>query len=151
MYFISVGIIQGSLWYTILFAIAGDACGAHIGHDGGHFALSSKYPWMNDIGLWGICLITNPITWQHEHTYGHHSFTTDEHKDPDMQPFKGAFKLRPNEILGPHFMSSIENLKKLDKDKKYFFWFVIMLFCQSSLGLCYLGPFLFVFHRSSFS
>lgn len=68
-----------------MFAVAGWLIGA-LGHDAGHFA-ASRYAWLNDMGVWGMSLLCNPIMWQHQHTYAHHSFTNEFDKDPDLHHF----------------------------------------------------------------
>lgn len=57
-----------------------------LGHDAGHFA-ASRSPLMNDIGVWGMSLLCNPIMWQHQHTYAHHSHTNEFEHDPDLHHF----------------------------------------------------------------
>ena len=57
-----------------------------LGHDAGHFA-ASRIAWVNEWGVWAMALICNPILWQHQHTYGHHSFTNEFDKDPDLHHF----------------------------------------------------------------
>jgi fatty acid desaturase len=68
-----------------LFAVAGWLVGA-LGHDSGHFA-ASRHAWCNSLGKWGMSLLCNPIMWQHQHTYAHHSFTNDFDSDPDLHHF----------------------------------------------------------------
>jgi fatty acid desaturase len=58
-----------------------------LGHDAGHFAASHRYPQFNEWGVWAMCLICNPIMWQQQHTYGHHSFTNEVSHDPDIHHF----------------------------------------------------------------
>lgn len=57
-----------------------------LGHDAGHFA-ASRLAWVNEWGVWAMSLICNPILWQHQHTYGHHSFTNEFDSDPDLHHF----------------------------------------------------------------
>lgn len=57
-----------------------------LGHDAGHFA-ASRTPWINEWGVWAMSFICNPILWQHQHTYGHHSFTNEFGHDPDLHHF----------------------------------------------------------------
>jgi len=77
--------IQASLWGSFFFAICGWLIGA-LGHDAGHFA-ASRNPMINDVAVWGMSLLCNPIMWQHQHTYAHHSHTNDSHHDPDLHHF----------------------------------------------------------------
>ena len=57
-----------------------------VGHDAGHFA-TSRQSWINDLGVWGMSLLCNPMLWQHQHTYAHHSFTNEFDHDPDLHHF----------------------------------------------------------------
>lgn len=77
--------LQGSLLGSFLLAICGWLMGA-LGHDAGHFA-ASRTAWVNDVGVWAMSLICNPIVWQHQHTYAHHSYTNEFDKDPDLHHF----------------------------------------------------------------
>ena len=63
-----------------------------LGHDAGHFAASRK-AWINDWGVWAMSLICNPVMWQHQHTYSHHSFTNEVYHDPDMHHFKWIIRV----------------------------------------------------------
>jgi fatty acid desaturase len=114
--------------------------GAHVGHDGGHFAVS-RIPWINDIAVWGMSGLANPIYWQHQHTYGHHSFTNDEHNDPDLHHFKGLFKVYKNEV---------DPTKQVFDDPKLrtSTWFVLGVYSQVSLALGIWFPSRFVIDRS---
>jgi fatty acid desaturase len=76
---------QGSTVGSFLFAVFGWLIGA-LGHDAGHFAASRSAP-LNDWGVWGMSLLCNPILWQHQHTYGHHSYTNEFDHDPDLHHF----------------------------------------------------------------
>ena len=66
---------------------------ANLGHDGGHFAVC-RNAFINDLAVWGMGIISNPIIWQHQHTYAHHSHTNDEAHDPDLHHFRGLIQLR---------------------------------------------------------
>lgn len=57
-----------------------------LGHDAGHFA-ASRLAWVNECGVWAMSFICNPVLWQHQHTYGHHSFTNEFDHDPDLHHF----------------------------------------------------------------
>ena len=70
---------------SFCFAVFGWFMGA-IGHDAGHFAVS-RIPWINEWCVWAMSLISNPIMWQHQHTYSHHSFTNEFDQDPDLHHF----------------------------------------------------------------
>ena len=77
--------IKGSVLGSFGFAVFGWLMGS-IGHDAGHFAASRK-PIVNEYGVWAMSLICNPILWQHQHTYAHHSYTNEFEKDPDVHHF----------------------------------------------------------------
>lgn len=76
---------QGSILGSFLFALSGWLMGA-LGHDAGHFAVS-RIPWINEWCVWAMSFISNPIVWQHQHTYAHHSFTNEFESDPDLHHF----------------------------------------------------------------
>ena len=76
---------QANIFGSIVFAVTGWLIGA-LGHDAGHFA-ASRYAWCNELGVWGMSLLCNPVLWQHQHTYAHHSFTNEFDADPDLHHF----------------------------------------------------------------
>ena len=57
-----------------------------LGHDAGHFA-ASRWAAVNEYGVWAMSFICNPVMWQQQHTYGHHSFTNEFDRDPDLHHF----------------------------------------------------------------
>lgn len=76
--------------------------GFNVMHDGLHFALfcNTNLNWVfgsivNDWLLW------NPTIWFYHHTYAHHSYTGDEHKDPDMRHLRPVARkyFNDNKIL----------------------------------------------------
>ena len=77
---------QGSILGSFAFAVFGWLMGS-LGHDAGHFAASHAYPRLNEWGVWAMSLICNPVMWQQQHTYGHHSFTNEVSHDPDVHHF----------------------------------------------------------------
>ena len=85
---------QGSVFGSVLFAVFGWLMGA-LGHDAGHFAASRK-AWVNEFGVWAMSLICNPIVWQHQHTYAHHSFTNEFDKAPDLHHFDQLLRVHKN-------------------------------------------------------
>ena len=87
----SFTLIQANIVGSFVFAVTGWFIGA-LGHDAGHFA-ASRYAWMNDVGVWGMSLLCNPIIWQHQHTYAHHSFTNDFDADPDLHHFHNLLRV----------------------------------------------------------
>ena len=80
-----IGFLRGSWLSLIIFAISSWLMGA-MGHDGSHFACSHS-PLINELCGLGISLISSPFLWYHQHTFGHHSFTNDFEKDPDLHHF----------------------------------------------------------------
>jgi fatty acid desaturase len=66
-----------------------------LGHDAGHFAVS-HHAKVNDICVWGMSLLCNPILWQHQHTYAHHSHTNDFDRDPDLHHFTMLLRVHRN-------------------------------------------------------
>ena len=78
-------LLKASLWGSFGFAIMGWLMGA-LGHDAGHFA-ASRLAVVNEFGVWAMSFICNPILWQQQHTYGHHSFTNEFDRDPDLHHF----------------------------------------------------------------
>jgi len=77
--------VKANLLGSFFFAVFGWLIGA-LGHDAGHFAASRK-PFLNDISVWAMSLLCNPIMWQHQHTYAHHSHTNNALHDPDLHHF----------------------------------------------------------------
>ncbi len=77
--------VKGNPMGSFFFAVFGWLIGS-LGHDAGHFA-ASRIPLINDWGVWGMSFLCNPIMWQHQHTYAHHSHTNEFDKDPDLHHF----------------------------------------------------------------
>mmetsp|Transcript_13804 Transcript_13804/g.34678 ORF Transcript_13804/g.34678 Transcript_13804/m.34678 type:complete len:538 (+) Transcript_13804:109-1722(+) len=77
---------SASLWGSFGFAVTGWLMGA-LGHDAGHFA-ASRRAIVNEYGVWAMSFICNPVMWQQQHTYGHHSFTNEFDRDPDLHHFE---------------------------------------------------------------
>ncbi len=76
---------KGNPLGSFFFAVFGWLIGS-LGHDSGHFA-ASRIPFFNDVGVWGMSLLCNPMMWQHQHTFAHHSHTNEFDKDPDLHHF----------------------------------------------------------------
>lgn len=76
---------RGSIIGSFLLAVFGWHIGA-LGHDAGHFA-ASRSARINDAGVWAMSLLCNPVMWQHQHTYAHHSHTNEFELDPDLHHF----------------------------------------------------------------
>jgi fatty acid desaturase len=118
-----------------LFGFFGTYLGGNIGHDGGHFAVS-RIPFINDLAVWGISLISNPIIWQHQHSFAHHSYTNDHDHDPDLHHFHA--------------------LMRYTKVQKYFPWhknqlnplYIFLSFAFTCYGTCHWNVLRFIFERS---
>lgn len=78
--------VKRSLLGSFLFALFGWLLGA-LGHDGGHYTVS-RNPRINDLAVWGMSFLCNPIMWQVQHTYAHHTHTNDFDHDPDLHHFQ---------------------------------------------------------------
>jgi fatty acid desaturase len=118
------GSIAGSFW----FAIFGWLLGA-LGHDAGHFA-ASRTAWVNEWGVWGMSLIGNPVMWQHQHTYAHHSQTNDFDHDPDLHHFTQFF-LRAHK--NAPYVSKYQYQSKS--------WYIVIAYLFAAYGLCINLPF----------
>lgn len=73
-----------------------------LGHDAGHFA-ASRTAWINEWGVWAMFFICNPILWQHQHTYGHHSYTNEYGRDPDLHHFDMLLRVHKKISYEAHF------------------------------------------------
>jgi fatty acid desaturase len=91
------------------FAVFGWLMGS-LGHDAGHFAASHRYPQVNEWGVWAMCLICNPIMWQQQHTYGHHSFTNEVSHDPDIHHFDWLLRVHKGVPYDPKYRSQRNRL-----------------------------------------
>jgi len=98
-----------------------------LGHDAGHFAVS-RWAAVNEFGVWAMSFICNPIMWQQQHTYGHHSFTNEFDRDPDLHHF--------DVILRVH--------KKFRYETKYRFqsniFYVLFTYIFVVFGTCFWIP-----------
>ncbi len=63
-----------------------------LGHDAGHFA-ASRQALVNEYGVWAMSFICNPVMWQQQHTYGHHSYTNEFDRDPDLHHFETLLRV----------------------------------------------------------
>jgi fatty acid desaturase len=72
-------------------AICGWLLGA-LGHDAGHYS-ASRIPWINNTCVWAMSFLCNPIMWQHQHTFAHHSHTNQFHADPDLHHFTSLLRV----------------------------------------------------------
>jgi fatty acid desaturase len=107
-------------------AVTGWLLGA-VGHDGGHFAVS-RHPVANDWAVWGMSLLCNPIMWQHQHTYAHHSHTNDFDKDPDLHHY--VTFLRVHERFQHHSVYRYQ----------IHFLFVMLAYAFTVFGECFWVP-----------
>lgn len=55
--------------------------------------MSRQWPILNDVAVWGMSFLSNPIVWQHQHTFAHHSHTNSLHQDPDLHHFVDILRL----------------------------------------------------------
>lgn len=76
---------------SFAFAVSGWLLGA-LGHDAGHFS-ASRCPAVNDACVWAMSLLANPVVWQHQHTYAHHSHTNSFAHDPDLHHFETLLRV----------------------------------------------------------
>jgi fatty acid desaturase len=106
-----------------------------IGHDGGHFAVS-RIPSINDYAVWGMSFLCNPIMWQHQHTYAHHSHTNEFEKDPDLHHFDMFLRYHKRYVPHPVYKNQTSKL------------FVVFAFLFTSFGQCYWIPIRFIQERS---
>jgi fatty acid desaturase len=125
---------QGYLLGSFLFGVFGWLLGA-IGHDGGHYAVS-RNPIINDYAVWGMSLLCNPIMWQHQHTYAHHSYTNEFDRDPDLHHFDMFMRYHKRYIPHPVYKNQAHRI------------FVILAFGFTCFGQCYLIPLRFIQERS---
>jgi fatty acid desaturase len=79
--------VSGSFWFAFFgwFMVA-------LGHDAGHFAVS-RTPFINGWCVWSMSMICNPVLWQQQHTYAHHSFANDFDHDPDLHHFEAFLRV----------------------------------------------------------
>ncbi|CAB9497453.1 fatty acid desaturase A [Seminavis robusta] len=118
--------VKGSILGSFLFAWAGWFMGA-IGHDSGHFATSHNHPLLNEWGVWAMSLIANPIMWQHQHTYAHHSFTNEHNHDPDLHHFRKYIR--------------VHNRGKYITEKQRHLWYVMFWYAFTVFGVTLNFPF----------
>jgi fatty acid desaturase len=83
--------MKANLLGSFAFAVTGWLMGA-LGHDAGHFA-ASRWAIVNEYGVWAMSFICNPVMWQQQHTYGHHSFTNEFDRDPDLHHFDALLRV----------------------------------------------------------
>ena len=118
---------QGSILGSFLLSCFGWLLVA-LGHDAGHFAASRK-PWVNDLCAFGISLFSNPIVWQHQHTFAHHSYSNDFDHDPDLHHFKKGLRIH-------------RRFQRRNIHKKQSNWlFVVFLYTFVLLGTAFSIPF----------
>lgn len=96
-------VIQGSVRASFALAVFGWWMGA-LGHDAGHFA-ASRFAWINDVAVWGMSLLCNPMMWQHQHTYAHHSHTNSFEKDPDIHHFTLLLRVHRRFRFDPTYLN----------------------------------------------
>jgi linoleoyl-CoA desaturase len=88
---------QSALWVRCLNAtLAGVtwlSIGFNVMHDASHYGVS-LYPKVNNLlsKLWNGFGLWNPAIWFYHHVYHHHSFTSEESKDPDLYHLAPFFR-----------------------------------------------------------
>jgi len=122
--------VKGYLVGSFVFSIFAWLIGA-LGHDAGHRAVSRK-AWINDVCLWGISTLCNPIMWQHQHTFAHHSHTNDFHQDPDLHHFQ--------RLLRVHHRFKYESIYAYQRNRIY----VIFSYALVVFGTCLWIPIQFL-------
>lgn len=125
--------VQSKIFGSFCFAVFGWLIGA-LGHDGGHFAVS-RIPAINDAAVWGISFLCNPVMWQHQHTYAHHSHTNDFDHDPDLHHFDALLRI--------HRRLKHESVHSLQRNPLYVFFayaFVVFGTCiKIPIGMIFTG------------
>jgi fatty acid desaturase len=90
-----------------------------LGHDAGHFAISTRYPLLNEYCVWGMSLLCNPVMWQHQHTYAHHSHTNELEHDPDLHHFTALLRVHRQWKTIDNNISNINPLYKYQRHLPY--------------------------------
>jgi fatty acid desaturase len=111
---------------SFAFAVFGWLFGA-LGHDAGHFS-ASRIPYVNDAGVWAMCLLANPVVWQYQHTYAHHSHTNSIEHDPDLHHFET--------LLRVHRKFPLRDRYKLQSSAA----FVVVAWALVVVGTCFWIP-----------
>ncbi|GAX16474.1 acyl-lipid (8-3)-desaturase [Fistulifera solaris] len=117
---------KGSIWGSFFLAVFGWLVGA-LGHDAGHYS-ASRSAWMNDWGVWAMSFLCNPIMWQHQHTYAHHSHTNSFEHDPDLHHFVTFLRV--------HRRFQHNDVYKYQSNVPY----VIFAYCFVCFGTCFWVP-----------
>jgi len=93
---------QSALWVRCLNATLAGVTWISIGfnlmHDASHYGVS-LYPKVNNLlsKLWNGFGLWNHAMWVYHHVYHHHSFTSEERKDPDLYHFNPFMRKTKNE------------------------------------------------------
>jgi hypothetical protein len=129
----------------------------------------SHQPFLNNIALWGMSILVNPIMWQHQHTYAHHAFTNDITHDPDTHHFDHT-KVKKNRTPTTNHTIPVENNNKHNDENnnnknnnkeegtiisdqapnKILYVYTLFRFCMICFGLCFLRPIQFIIERSMY-
>eukprot|EP01100_Stratorugosa_tubuloviscum_P003052 TRINITY_DN1721_c0_g1_i1.p1 TRINITY_DN1721_c0_g1~~TRINITY_DN1721_c0_g1_i1.p1 ORF type:complete len:447 (+),score=162.68 TRINITY_DN1721_c0_g1_i1:104-1444(+) len=100
--FYYLGLICGSVFFTLIAGLFGAQFGIGIMHDGNHGA-TSKNSFIN-----AICASTmdfvggSSFIWKHEHNIGHHQFTNMP-EDPDVDTGEPFIRFSPNQKYLSHY------------------------------------------------
>ena len=74
-------------------------------HDGSHYAISTD-AYTNQLytRIWNQWGLWNSMIWFYHHVYHHHSFTGEEHKDPDLYHLRPFLRKTKNDKINPFFL-----------------------------------------------
>lgn len=96
------GFIRGEFLPMILLPFFYWLFGSSCMHDGSHFSLS-RFPWVNRLFAAFGGAHMSPLSWQTQHSIGHHMYTSMAGSDPDLYHFCALA-----DGLFPGFRTSIE-------------------------------------------
>ena len=110
-----------TIFFSLLLSLSGWLLGS-LGHDAGHFAVSLKYPKIQQLSLHGIGFLANSTLWLHQHTYAHHSHTNDIDLDPDLHHYDTLLRVHKHFKNRPIYKNQSNRL------------YVIMVFSLVAFG-----------------
>ena len=100
------GFLQGRVLYMLLLPFCYWWGPSAFMHDGGHFTLS-KHPLVNRVCARLGAAHSSLLTWQHQHTIGHHEHTNIAGSDPDLYHY--CLFAGPSLLRGvPGFRTTVE-------------------------------------------
>ena len=86
--------VQGSWLALAAVPIFGWLFMVNFWHDALHFGLS-RHPRVNQLLPYVFPWFMSPTMWMHQHVIGHHVFTNDPHRDPDIRAAPRRFRQSP--------------------------------------------------------